>query len=114
MIAREDTRNQRIATLESILEALSTGYNPNYQDMAVLEAVRGWAALKPSEESKETESTTQEGTESTESQPPTEEGDWTDERILELKDTDVLSALLEHERHISSTSAEEFSAVCTF
>jgi hypothetical protein len=82
--------------------------------MAVLEAVRGWAALKPSEESKETESTTQENTESTESQPPVKDDVWTDERILELKNTDVLSALLDHERHISGASAEDFSTLCMF
>ena len=29
-------------TLSDILSALRAGYNPNYQDMAVLNAVRGW------------------------------------------------------------------------
>ncbi|TFK74377.1 hypothetical protein BDN72DRAFT_812753 [Pluteus cervinus] len=31
--------------LGDILDALRTGYNPNYQDMAVLEAVRGWEQI---------------------------------------------------------------------
>ncbi|KAF9506592.1 hypothetical protein BS47DRAFT_1425958 [Hydnum rufescens UP504] len=110
MIVRENMLNERITALEAILETLSSGYNPNYQDMAVLEAVRGWAALKGSEEPKETESTAQEDTDTAQSQPPDEEElIWTDERIVELKDTDALSALLEHERHIGSLSTEDFS-----
>lgn len=35
-------QGQRLDALENILSDLRTGYNPNYQDMAVLEAVRGW------------------------------------------------------------------------
>jgi hypothetical protein len=114
MIVRENTRNERITALEAILETLSSGYNPNYQDMAVLEAVRGWAALKLSEEPKGTGSTAQEDADTAQSQPPDEEElIWTDERILKLKDTDALSALLEHERHISSPSTDDFSEECT-
>ena len=33
---------EREKALGDILDSLRTGYNPNYQDMAVLEAVRGW------------------------------------------------------------------------
>src|ERR1700691_5665377 len=33
---------ERTKALEEILSSLRAGYNPNYQDMAVLEAVRGW------------------------------------------------------------------------
>ncbi|KAG2130985.1 glucosidase II beta subunit-like-domain-containing protein [Suillus bovinus] len=36
---------EREKALGDILTSLRTGYNPNYQDMAVLEAVRGWEAL---------------------------------------------------------------------
>ena len=35
-------QRERLSVLEDILSSLRTGYNPNYQDMAVLEAVRGW------------------------------------------------------------------------
>jgi protein kinase C substrate 80K-H len=41
LILYKDQR-QRLDDLENILSDLRTGYNPNYQDMAVLEAVRGW------------------------------------------------------------------------
>ncbi|KAJ7895951.1 glucosidase II beta subunit-like-domain-containing protein [Mycena olivaceomarginata] len=36
---------EREQQLGDILDALRKGYNPNYQDMAVLEAVRGWEFL---------------------------------------------------------------------
>ncbi|KAF8898115.1 glucosidase II beta subunit-like protein-domain-containing protein [Gymnopilus junonius] len=36
---------EREKALGLILDTLRTGYNPNYQDMAVLEAVRGWEEL---------------------------------------------------------------------
>lgn len=35
----------KVEALGSILDSLRTGYNPNYQDMAVLEAVRGWEQI---------------------------------------------------------------------
>ncbi|KAE9398280.1 hypothetical protein BT96DRAFT_976528 [Gymnopus androsaceus JB14] len=36
---------KREKELSTILDSLRTGYNPNYQDMAVLEAVRGWEEI---------------------------------------------------------------------
>ncbi|KAG2147979.1 glucosidase II beta subunit-like-domain-containing protein [Suillus clintonianus] len=36
---------EREGALGDILTSLRAGYNPNYQDMAVLEAVRGWETL---------------------------------------------------------------------
>ena len=41
---------EREEALGKILEELRTGYNPNYQDMAVLEAVRGWEFWRPKEQ----------------------------------------------------------------
>lgn len=74
--------------------------------MAVLEAVRGWDALKPAEASEETvpeDAPT----------PETEEVEetWTDDRINELKKTDPLSVLLEHERHVGGTDSDEITGV---
>jgi protein kinase C substrate 80K-H len=40
-----DKHHEREKALGQILDTLRTGYNPNYQDMAVLEAVRGWEEL---------------------------------------------------------------------
>jgi protein kinase C substrate 80K-H len=37
----------REKALSEVLKNLKQGYNPNYQDMAVLEAVRGWDGLNP-------------------------------------------------------------------
>ena len=63
---------ERENQLGDILEALKVGYNPNYQDMAVLEAVRGWEALS---EAKNEES----------AEPVAEavpgEGDWTEMQL---------------------------------
>lgn len=36
---------EREKALSDVLRNLKAGYNPNYQDMAVLEAVRGWEGL---------------------------------------------------------------------
>ncbi|KAF8811886.1 hypothetical protein BYT27DRAFT_7183488 [Phlegmacium glaucopus] len=45
-LKREHNKHlEREKALGQILDALRTGYNPNYQDMAVLEAVRGWEEL---------------------------------------------------------------------
>ncbi|KAF8591551.1 hypothetical protein K439DRAFT_906236 [Ramaria rubella] len=79
---------QREKQLGDILEALKGGYNPNYQDMAVLEAVRGWEALQKVE---------QEGEEG-------EEGEWTEahlEHQLEgVINQDHVALLLGHESHL--------------
>jgi protein kinase C substrate 80K-H len=45
LLVLHKTQRQRLDALEDILSSLRTGYNPNYQDMAVLEAVRGWEQI---------------------------------------------------------------------
>ena len=45
LLALHRNQRQRLNALEDILSGLRTGYNPNYQDMAVLEAVRGWEQI---------------------------------------------------------------------
>lgn len=74
--------------------------------MAVLEAVRGWDALKPAEASEETTSEDAPTSETAEI-----EETWTDDRINELKKTDPLSVLLEHERHVGGTDSDEITGV---
>lgn len=101
----------RIASLESVLTNLKAGYNPNYQDMAVLEAVRGWDALKPAEK-EEIEDADQVEGESNDSDSVPEEPKWTESRINELKRTDPLSILLEHERHINGGVDDEVTKLC--
>lgn len=102
--AEEAALRERIDALEKVLINLKAGYNPNYQDMAVLEAVRGWDQLKPAEEE-----ASPEGTE--ESYVSEEEQVWTEEHINELKSTDPLSVLLEHERHVGGPASDEISGV---
>lgn len=108
LTTEEAALRDRIAALEQILVNLNAGYNPNYQDMAVLEAVRGWEQLKPAEKGEPAA----EGEGETEEQVEEEEAEevWTDERIKELKATDPLSVLLEHERHVAGPAADEVTS----
>lgn len=99
-------------TLANILDALRSGYNPNYQDMAVLEAVRGWefyAGLphitevgKESESGENSESTEEKKEEEEEEQ--LEEGEWTKDQLENdlgaLLHTDYVNLLLEHDQQV--------------
>ncbi|KAH9483089.1 Glucosidase 2 subunit beta [Psilocybe cubensis] len=101
---------EREKALGQILDALRTGYNPNYQDMAVLEAVRGWEELaklphindvgKDSEAEKPSENESDE-----EEEEALEEGMWDagqlEHQLDGLISTDYLSLLLEHEEYIN-------------
>lgn len=104
--------------LGDILDALRAGYNPNYQDMAVLEAVRGWeflAGLPAMNERDRSEDANEEGSDDNEklaeAQPEAEkeeheEGLWTADRLDSdldsLLETDYVTLLLAHEEHINS------------
>jgi hypothetical protein len=109
-LQREYERHlEREKALGDILDALRTGYNPNYQDMAVLEAVRGWEELAGlphiNDVGKETESTesTQEEAVIAEEEA-LEEGEWTEDdiklKLSGLLNSDYVSLLLEHEEFI--------------
>ncbi|KZP21726.1 hypothetical protein FIBSPDRAFT_910677 [Athelia psychrophila] len=95
-----DAAHERTKALEEILSSLREGYNPNYQDMAVLEAVRGWehfAGIKPDGEETEGEEETQEDAEE-----ELEEGMWSKERLESneldnLLKTDHVGLLLAHD-----------------
>ncbi|THH27716.1 hypothetical protein EUX98_g6470 [Antrodiella citrinella] len=107
---------QREKNLGDILDNLRSGYNPNYQDMAVLEAVRGWehfAGLPhindiKKDEDESAEESPSEDEETTEE--PLEEGAWTETQLEhqldDLLGTDYDTLLLEHERHTESPDAE--------
>lgn len=88
---------ERENQLGDILEALKGGYNPNYQDMAVLEAVRGWEAL--SGEKKDSADSTNE---------PELEGEWTEieleHQLQDVINQDHLALLLGHESHLNQAS----------
>ncbi|ELU43157.1 endoplasmic reticulum protein [Rhizoctonia solani AG-1 IA] len=120
----------KLDTLEEILANLKRSYNPNYQDMGVLEAVRGWDAYHGVEP--ESESTTkQAGTDplateaeileaqansyvtegDSEHQPakdpePVKEDEWTTAKLDKLARADHVALLLEHSRHISGPQSD--------
>jgi len=85
---------EREKQLGDILEALKGGYNPNYQDMAVLEAVKGWEALN--EEKTEEVTVT--------SDPSLEDREWTEEQLRyqldPLLNGDYVALLLSHDDHL--------------
>ncbi|EIN10218.1 hypothetical protein PUNSTDRAFT_63724 [Punctularia strigosozonata HHB-11173 SS5] len=102
---------EREKALGDILDALRTGYNPNYQDMAVLEAVRGWEFLAGlphindvgKDVSEEGSDEVKDVGESETKEEDLEPGMWTEGQLTsqldELLDTDHVSLLIEHERH---------------
>ncbi|KAF8883454.1 glucosidase II beta subunit-like-domain-containing protein, partial [Infundibulicybe gibba] len=107
---------EREKALGSILDSLRSGYNPNYQDMAVLEAVRGWEELSGlphinegskggSEQEESPESQGEASAETTAEEVP-DDGMWSAERLENeldsLVSSDYVSLLLEHEEHVKS------------
>lgn len=81
--------------------------------MAVLEAVRGWDALKPAEEvPPEPVPEDSNPAENEISTAPADETPWTDDRINELKAIDPLSVLLEHERHVAGIGSDDIANIC--
>jgi protein kinase C substrate 80K-H len=92
---------EREKALSDVLRNLKQGYNPNYQDMAVLEAVRGWDGLN-SEAANEavTEGPSTEADQET--PPATEEvNTWDDAAINKLLGEDSVSLLLQHDAHVA-------------
>ncbi|KAG6916566.1 hypothetical protein DXG01_006337 [Tephrocybe rancida] len=99
---------EREKALGDILHTLRSGYNPNYQDMAVLEAVRGWEELSGLPHIGETEGGGAEDDVPVKEEEVVEtnedENAWTPERLTNELDTllngDYVSLLLEHDEHI--------------
>ncbi len=115
---------EREKALGDILDALRSKYNPNYQDMAVLEAVRGWeyyAGLPHINDVRKNEEGSDEedaGETAAEEEEELEEGMWTKEQLE--KDLDSLlnsnfeSLLLEHENHIGAPTKESVRKLSEF
>ncbi|CCA68517.1 related to alpha glucosidase II beta subunit [Serendipita indica DSM 11827] len=101
--ARYQALQNRERALSDVLRNLKEGYNPNYQDMAVLEAVRGWDGLNPDA------SPVEETTESSEPVAEKEEtvDPWDDNAISTLLREDHVSLLLQHDSHISQEDSTE-------
>ncbi|EGO01447.1 hypothetical protein SERLA73DRAFT_85086, partial [Serpula lacrymans var. lacrymans S7.3] len=105
---------EREKALGEILDSLRTGYNPNYQDMAVLEAVRGWETLAGLPHINDVakdggEEGANDGSQTKEDEQ-LEEGMWNAEQIEKemkgLLSTDHISLLLEYEKHINAPGVQ--------
>lgn len=110
--------------LGDILDSLRIGYNPNYQDMAVLEAVRGWESLAGLPHINDVRKAEDSGEETQTHAPEVEEeeeGIWGAEELEKELDrllrTDHVSLLLEHDKvvdHPASQSIRKFTRnICT-
>ncbi|OAX39255.1 hypothetical protein K503DRAFT_739832 [Rhizopogon vinicolor AM-OR11-026] len=106
---------EREKALGDILNSLRAGYNPNYQDMAVLEAVRGWESLAGlphindvrKDDDGETGTTAEKP--KTEDEEEEEEGFWNaakiEKELVNILKTDHVSLLLEHDQIVGPASA---------
>ena len=115
---------EREKQLSDILDTLRHSYNPNYQDMAVLEAVRGWeylAGLPPLSETEREEGSDEEDEVTAQvkevKEEILEEGEWSaqhlEQQLDELLNTDHISLLMEHDSFVdepaSVSSCEQFT-----
>jgi len=107
---------EREKALSEILDNLRRGYNPNYQDMAVLDAVRGWeyhANLPHIGEEEREEGSDEEATPAVEETEQLEEGMWTAEQLDNdldnLLKTDYESLLMSHDQYAGTAAAESLS-----
>ncbi|KAJ4470077.1 glucosidase II beta subunit-like-domain-containing protein [Lentinula lateritia] len=107
---------QREKELSNILDALRSGYNPNYQDMAVLEAVRGWEEIAGlphiNDVGKDSVSDEEAGVEEdtvpdvAQTKEEVEDEMWSAEELEndldDLLNSDYISLLLEHDEYVQS------------
>jgi protein kinase C substrate 80K-H len=116
---------EREKALGEILNTLRSGYNPNYQDMAVLEAVRGWEELAglphindvrkdgDSADSKDDTQKSESEAKNGDGEEKQDDGVWSAEKLENELDglvgTDYVSLLLEYEEHIRSPGDSEAS-----
>ena len=116
-----DKHLEREKALGEILDALRTGYNPNYQDMAVLEAVRGWEELAGlphindvgKDEAVKAEVKSEENSSEELVEPEMWSTSQLESGLNELLETDHVSLLLGHEEHIQAPqedSVREYSS----
>ncbi|KAG8767176.1 hypothetical protein FRC15_005878 [Serendipita sp. 397] len=104
--AKYKALEERERSLSDVLRNLKGGYNPNYQDMAVLEAVRGWDGLNP-----EAVPAPAEGANVDENQQLPVEDEWNDASISALLNEDTISLLLKHEAHVTEEDSSEEDSI---
>ncbi|KAH9978251.1 glucosidase II beta subunit-like-domain-containing protein [Lactifluus volemus] len=105
---------EREKQLSDILDTLRRGYNPNYQDMAVLEAVRGWEYLAGlphigEAEREEGVDEEEETTQTDKADEELEEGEWSalqlEQELDGLLNVDHISLLMEHEAYVDDSAS---------
>lgn len=104
-------QRQRLDALEDILSSLRTGYNPNYQDMAVLEAVRGWeqiAGLLHINDVKKDEDEGGEGSLPFDVQHEISSEE-TERRVDSILKTNYVSLLMEHDQYVDQPQTSSTS-----
>jgi len=107
LLALHRGQRVRLNALEDILSSLRAGYNPNYQDMAVLEAVRGWeqvAGLPHINDVKKDEG------EGGKEPPPFDvqqdiSGEDTERQVENVLNTNYVSLLMEHDQYAEKSQA---------
>jgi len=105
LLALHKNQRQRLNALEDILSSLRTGYNPNYQDMAVLEAVRGWeqiAGLPHINDVKKDEGEGEEEPLPFDGRSETSDEE-TESRAESILKTNHVSLLMEHDKYVDQT-----------
>lgn len=107
LLVLHKNQRQRVEALEDILSSLRTGYNPNYQDMAVLEAVRGWEQIAGLPHINDVKKDEDEGGE--EPLPPEDQSEISDEeterKIEDILKTNHISLLMEHDKYLHQPQA---------
>ena len=114
-----DKHHEREKALGQILDTLRTGYNPNYQDMAVLEAVRGWEELAGlphiNDVGKDEEGKAQVKSKETSPEEEVEPEMWSPSQLEaglnDLVNSDHVSLLFEHDEHIQTLRKD---SVCEY
>jgi protein kinase C substrate 80K-H len=104
-------QRERLGVLEDILLSLRTGYNPNYQDMAVLEAVRGWEQIAGLLHINDVRKEQDEGGE--ESLPLDVQQEISDEeterQVESILKTNYVSLLMEHDQYVDQSQTSSIS-----
>ncbi|KZT51372.1 hypothetical protein CALCODRAFT_137503 [Calocera cornea HHB12733] len=98
----------KITTLTTILAELEKGHNPNYQDMAVRGAIKGYQDFLDSEKGAAPE-VTEAGVEEMLKQDEDDVEVWTAEELKRLGQADLTGLLLEHEQHLAGFGKSEDS-----
>jgi protein kinase C substrate 80K-H len=105
---------KEIEKLTNLLDDLSKGYNPNYQDMAVKGAVmayRSWKRGSEGDDAEEVEEVKEEegaadAVEAVKLKQLFEEGDWPMSKLRDIADEDPLT-LLDDENFQGSSASQE-------